>query len=251
MVDIDFLPIEYRRKHLHRRQRSLHITGAVLILALLVAAAVAQHIHWRSVQAELAEISPAFEAATRLQSQWKNVQKRLKDVRARAELYTYLRHPWPRSQLLAAVLRPLPDDITLQQVHILHEPTEASAAGTSDGKSKAARQEWCTAASRDLAGLRDRMDSTQTVVVLMGTATASSTLHRYLGALDSNDILSKTELDWFDNADEGKSVRFRVVLAVQPGYGQRGSPRLPDGNLATKPFRGPDAPHAKVAGKPR
>ena len=148
------------------------------------------------------------------------------------ELYTYLRHPWPRTQLLAAMLGPLPDEITLQQVQILGEPAGVSSPAEARPAVEAKTQEASPAsllpAQRDLAKLRDRMDSARTMMILTGTAAGSSALHRYLGELDAVEIFDKAELDWFESVNGGKSLRFQIVLGVQPGYGQLsqgGNPR--------------------------
>jgi hypothetical protein len=196
------------------------------MIGLVAAAATTQHYRWRSVRADLADVTPAYVAAVNAQSRLANLQRQVDHARACAELYTYLRHPWPRTQLLAAMLGPLPDEIILQTVQIVREPAGASSpAGArpqTGGKSHDESLAALLPARRDLATLRDRIEPTRTIMVLTGTATASSAVYRYLGELDAAKIFDKAELDWLDNADGGRSVRFQVVLGVQPGYGQFG-----------------------------
>ena len=72
------------------------------------------------------------------------------------------------------------------------------------------------------------MEPTQTTMTLDGTAAGTSALYRYLGQLDAAEIFDRMELDWFDSIDEGRSLRFQIVLGVQPGYGQLGGPTMPD-----------------------
>jgi hypothetical protein len=262
MTDIDFLPLECRQQCQRQHTRQWQIVAAVAIIGLVAAAAMTQRHGWHRVQADLAAITPAYEAAVHLQNRIAKVQEQLGRARARAELCTYLRHPWPRTQLLAAMVGPLPEEITLQQVQILREPAEASPPA--DKKTEEAALKSLSPAGRDLAKLRDRIDPTRTVVILNGTVAETSALHRYLGKLDATEIFDRAELDWFEGDEGGAPLRFRVVLSVQPGYGQAGGParRRADG-LAQTALGGtgsPDftreiaqpraaVPHSKVARK--
>ena len=232
MLNIDFLPTEYRQRVRQRRSQSWGSVVAAAMVGLVAAAAITQHYRWRRVRADLDDVTPAYVAAVNVQSRLAEVQRQLDQARACMELYTYLRHPWPRTQLLAAMLGPLPDEITLQQVQILGEPAGVSSPAEARPAVEAKTQEASPAsllpAQRDLAKLRDRMDSARTMMILTGTAAGSSALHRYLGELDAVEIFDKAELDWFESVDGGKSLRFQIVLGVQPGYGQLsqgGNPR--------------------------
>jgi hypothetical protein len=262
MTDIDFLPLECRRQCQQRHARQWQIVALTAVFGLVAAAAITQHHHWRRAQADLAAITPAYEAAVHLHSRIAGVQEQLSRARARAELCTYLRHPWPRTQLLAAMVGPLPEEITLQQVQILREPAEAAAPA--DKKTEDAALISLSPAGRDLAKLRDRIDPMRTVVILNGMAAETSALHRYLGKLDATEIFDRAELDWFESGEGGAPLRFRVVLSVQPGYGQAGGPATRDaaGLVRTAPCGtdasasareqaqpGADAAHSKMARK--
>ena len=139
MSDIDFLPIEYRQRVRQRQSQSWRIVVAAAMIGLVAAAAITQHYRWRRVRADLADVTPAYVAAVNLQSRLAGVQRQLDQARACAELYTYLRHPWPRTQLLTAMLGPLPEEITLQRVQILREPADASPPSRSQGRRKKRR----------------------------------------------------------------------------------------------------------------
>ena len=234
MHDIDFLPIEYRQKHARRQSQPWQIVVAVAIVGLVAAAALAQQYRRHRAESDLAMITPVYDAAIDQQNRLAEVQKREQAAKAGAELYTYLRHPWPRTQLLAALMAPLPDAITLQQIHILREtPTggpPAAAGPPVDKKTEEEQLKSLPPAQRDFLKLTDRLDRLQTVVILTGTATEAAALHRYIGDLDATDIFDKAELDCFNSIDNNKSgavLQFRAVLAVQPGYGQPGGPTGP------------------------
>lgn len=234
MHNVDFLPAEYRQKHAQRQSQPSQAVVAFAIVALVAGAALAQQYRKHRLQSDLAAIGPVYEEAMNQQSRLAEGQERLKVARAGAELYTYLRHPWPRTQLLAALLSPLPSAITLQQIQILREapanPTETEIRPNVDKKAEEEKLKSLSPAERDLARLRGQLDGLQTVVVLTGTATEIDALHRYIGALDATDIFDKAELDCFNSIDKSKSgdmLQFRAVLSVEPGYGQPGGPTGP------------------------
>ncbi len=231
VIDIDFLPIEYRRRRPWRQSQAWQIAATAAVIGLLAASAFVQQRRLCRAQAELTAIAPAYETAVNFENRLADLRRRLNHVQACAELYTYLRHPWPRTQLLAAAMAPLPDEITLEQLQIVREPAAppSPSAPPSPGEVRSSADRKTPGepslppALSDLAKLRNRIDPTRTVVVLTGTAAESAALHRYLGKLDAEEIFDRVELDRFDNVVDGrggKSLRFRAVLAVQPGYGQ-------------------------------
>ncbi len=232
MHNVDFLPAEYRQKHAQRQSQPWQAFVAFAIVALVAGAMLAQHYRMHRLQNELAAIDPVYETAMKQKTRLAEAQVQLAAARAGAELYTYLRHPWPRTQLLAALVRPLPSAITLQQIQILREaPTTSTATDIRPNVDKNAEEEKLkslTPAERDLARLRGQLDCLRTVVVLTGTTTEIDALHRYIGELDATDIFNKADLDCFNTIDNSKSdgmLQFRAVLAVEPGYGQPNGPR--------------------------
>jgi len=234
MQDIDFLPVEYRQQHVRRQAQPWQIVVAVVFAALLAGAMFAQHYRRHYAEEQLAAITPVYDAAVVQQSRLSEIQTRLKAAGATAELYTYLRHPWPRSQLLTALLTPLPDEITLQQVQIVRAAPQSAAPNQIqmpvDKKAEEEKLKAMTPAERDLTQLRQRLDPLQTTIIITGAATESAALHRYLGEMDAKDIFAKAELDSFASVDNGKGgaiMQFRATLVLRPGYGQAGGPTAP------------------------
>jgi hypothetical protein len=235
MQTIDFLPIEYRQKHARRQSQPWQLFVVTAMVGLVATTAFVQRYNRRRVENDRATIIPIYDAAVNQQKRLAEAQTRCEAAGARANLYTYLRHPWPRTQLLSALVTPLPDTITLQQVQILREMPTAGKSTESrpvvDKKAEEDKLKLLTPANRDLSTLAARLDQLQTVVVLTGTATEIPALHSYIGHLDATEIFDKAELDCFNAVDNNKSatvLQFRAVLAVQPGYGQTGGPTGPD-----------------------
>jgi len=231
MRELDFLPVEYRQKYQRRQAQPWHIVATAAILTLLMIAALSQYYRRHRSIETLTALLPAYEDAVKLNNRLTEVQKQLSAATAEAELYTYLHHPWPRSRMLAALVEPLPPEITLQQVQIIREPKRMS--GTAEPRplqnEKAENEKLKSAppALRDLAKLRSRCDATQTMMILLGTSRESNALHRYLSSLDATDFFDRAELDSFSSVGKGKEdagIQFKAVLTVPPGYGQPGGP---------------------------
>lgn len=238
MQDIDFLPIQYRREHVRRQAQPWRIIVAAGFVLLLAAAAFTQHRREQATAEQLQRIMPQYELAVRQRSQLAELQARLQQVRARAELITYLRHTWPRTQLLAALLQPLPDEVTFRQLQVLRRDPPQRVAD--ERRSRPGRKaddrpnEKLPPATRDLKRLRQQCDRAQTVVLLSGTTVESAALHDYLGKLHNAKLFSKAELDSIESPEDGQGVaqQFGATLVVRPGYGQPDGPQNPAEEVA-------------------
>jgi len=234
MNDIDFLPVQYRQQHERRQSTPWRILAVAAFVALVALALVSQHANYRKVEGELAAIMPQYEQAVSLDKQLGAVQADLQKEELEAELFTYLRHPWPRTQLLAALLVTLPDEITLRQLQITREtllprtPTERRSR--SQRKAEEAELEGLSPAERDLKQLRDRFDNMQTLVSLSGITAESAALHQYLGELGNSDLFAKAELCSIESVEDNgaKTLQFEATLIVRPGYGLPGGQSGPD-----------------------
>jgi hypothetical protein len=245
MRDIDFLPIEHQRERRQQRSQTVQIAAVAVICALTAATALMQDRRRHYVQDELAVIAPAYDAAVRRKAQMNELENQRCIAKADAELYTYLRHPWPRTQLLAALIAPMSDGISLQQVQIVREPPETST----DKNGEEVKIGLPISAQRDLARFRNQMDAVPTTVVLTGTTAETSMLYRYLNDLESVGFFEKADLDWIKNIDNGRGggvVQFRAIVTVVPSYGLPRGPRGP----IEKPRRQDVAFEKKAAEKP-
>jgi len=232
MQDIDFLPAQYHRQHASRQSQPWRIVVVAVFIALLGGAVFGQYRLKRGAENELAAIAPQYDLAVAQNDRLRELQSRLKAKQDLAELYTYLRHPWPRTQLLAALVAPMPEEISFQQVQITREKREeeepAERRSRSEIKAEEEKDKLLPPAERDLKRLRQQYDKMQTVILLSGTTSESAALHRYLGALHANTLFSKVELDSIESVEtsRGSQREFHATLIVRPGYGQ---PDGPDG----------------------
>lgn len=233
MQDIDFLPVQHRQKRVQRRSQPWRIVAVALFVALLATGALSQRARKRRAEKELDEIVPQYELAVGRNRKLAELRAQLGTARNAAELFTYLRHPWPRTQLLAALLAPLPEGITIEQLQITREtPQDQAPAKRYSRRENEAEDDEVDKlppAARDLRRLRDEFDKATTVVLISGTTGDSGVLHRYLGALGRASLFTKAELDSLESAEDGpaRTPEFRATLVVRPGYGQPGGPTRP------------------------
>ena len=228
--DIDFLPIEYRQQHASREVQPWRIVVVVVFSLLLAAAAFTQYRQKRQAKADLIAVDPAHDAAVGLKSQLTELQARLEAVECDAGLYTYLRHPWPRTQLLAAVVEPLPSEIALYQIQVgtetPAEPPQAEQRPPADSRAEEEKLKKAPPTQRDRKRLCDEWDKLQAVVRIAGITTDTAALYRYLGVLSKHGLFAKAELRSVESLEtpQGTMLRFQAILSVRPGYGQPGGP---------------------------
>lgn len=234
MQNVDFLPLEYCQRRLRRQSQPWRIIVVAVFVAMVAVAAYGQHKHRCAMEEDLAALVPQYDLAVSQSDKLANTQSQLQKVQAGAELFTYLRHPWPRTQLLAALLRALPEQITLQTLRITRDvPANRAPTGRRPRSERQTEEEELaklSPAQRDLKQLRDKFDNMQTLVFISGTTSDSASLHRWLGRLNNTSLFLKAELDSSESVqgDQGRTIQFEATLVVRPGYGRPGGPTGPE-----------------------
>jgi len=235
MQELDFLPTQYRQKHVQRRSQPWRIVIVAAFIVLLGTATGVQYLYKQHVEEALAAITEPYDRVVRQAEKMAQVQSRLEATRTAAELYTYLHHPWPRTQLLAALLTPMPDQITFSKLEITYSTPQnqvrTERRSRSERMAEQEEDDKLSPAARDLKRLRDRFDKMVTVVLISGTTAESAALHDYLTELGNSRLFSNAELDWMDdNVDNegGSTLRFDATVVVRPGYGQPQGPTGPN-----------------------
>jgi hypothetical protein len=234
MVDIDFLPAQYRRRHAQRKAQPWRVVVVSVFVLLVAAASLGQHYCWRRAEEDLAAVLPQYELTASQAAQLAESQAQLAKVRTSAELFTYLRHPWPRTQLLLGLLAPLPNEIVFDALQITREKLQGETPGPqrpgpAKNEESLEDRNRLSPAELDLKRLREEFDPGQMVIQLSGTTADPAALHAYLGELGSNGLFTKVDLDVVERSDgkEDGRMRFRALLVVRPGYGQPGGPPQP------------------------
>jgi hypothetical protein len=243
--EVDFLPREYRQQHARRRQLAGQFLVGVALVGLVAATAGGQAWWRHRVQRELDQVTPLYQTAVNQSGELSKLQAELEVAQAEAQLITYLRHPWPSSQLLSALVGPLPEAIAFREIRITHEPDKSPVLlGPRPDKQTLEQQlARLPKAGRDLKALREQFDRAPTLLSLSGLATDSDAVYRYLGELSKNRLLAKVELVSLDNAADRREdkLEFKLNVLVRPGYG------LPDGPAAPPVAVALPKPRAKGA----
>jgi hypothetical protein len=236
MDQIDFLPPQYHQQNAKRQVKPWRIVVVTAFMLLLAAAALAQYCQRSRAEGDLKTVQPCYDETVRLGDSLRTEQAQLETAQSNAELFTYLRHPWPRTQLLSALVAPLPPQIALEQILVgLETPAEESPANPASGRSPVPRNgqkpeegklKNAPPALRDLERLRDQCDTAQTLFRVTGTTTDAGVLYRYLHALGAPDLFAKATLRSIESVDApgAATLRFQLVVVVRPGYDQPGGP---------------------------
>ena len=233
-LDIDFLPPRYREECAQRKTHFLRVLSLIVFGVVLSSLAAVQWHTGRKLTSKLEAIAPIHERAHERTVQLTTLKNELARASDQAELLTYLRHPWPRTQLLSAIIEPMPESIKLSELTIGRQEEEGEGvalpsqmarntptASTPEAESK----ETLSATQLDLKQLRAEFDPRQTIIHMAGETSNVSELHEYLGELASHSLILKAELRSIETGGRDSiATMFRARIELRPGYGQPNGP---------------------------
>ncbi|HLA84915.1 MAG TPA: hypothetical protein VJL29_08980 [Thermoguttaceae bacterium] len=232
MRDIDFLPDGYRQQHSGHNVRLWRVVVVAAFLLMLSAASLVQYYRLCRVRGRLEQFTAQYSAAQAQNAQLARLQSELTGATADADLRTYLRHPWPRTQLLAAILAPLPDSVTLKQLEIKVEGETRRRQSVQDARRESTDGQAMPKlpAQQDLALFREQRDKAGVSAVLSGRASDLPALHRYVEEVGRNSLVELAELDSLESVTGAENdvpegtMSFVVVVDFRSGYGQPNGP---------------------------
>src|SRR5262245_36543866 len=111
MKNIDFLPDIYRKRAALRRAQVWWGIVVLIFGTAIGSAASAQYLLKCNIQRELRAIAPQYSESQLRVRELAGLQEQITAAARQARLVTWLEHPWPRSQILAEVVRPLPESM--------------------------------------------------------------------------------------------------------------------------------------------
>ena len=226
MKSIDFLPDIYRQREALRRARLWW--GAVVLIfgGAIGASATAQLWLRHSLERQLQELAPQYAAAQAQVQELTSLQTQIARAGHEANLYTYLDHPWPRTQLLAEVVRPLPDCIRLTQMHVGEEEQARQAAAAGPRSTRPDEQAGAKTShpELDLLRLQDELDRRQATIEIDGHTGDVSRLHAYVAEVNRSAIIAAAHIKSMEAAvgNQPGRTRFTLRLIVRPGHCQAG-----------------------------
>jgi len=231
-LEIDFLPPRYREENKQRRVNTWRLAMVGIFLAGVGVAVAATYRGEAALQAEVASLDAAYRNTEVLGSRLAHLQQILEQQRSRATMFAYIQHPWPRTQILAALLEPLPAEITVTQIALTRERKAATDAASqerprSGDAEPAADTASHPAAKRDLDKLREQYDNTAVVVLLAGTTSDVGALHAYLSHVSSAPLIEHAELKSVQALGAAGIAAFQARVSIRPAHGQPDGPRAP------------------------
>ncbi len=251
LIDLDFLPQKYREENARRRAHAARLAVVGLLAGLVLLAGWMQRRTRLALESEMQLVDQQHAAAQARVDRLTELQRQLVERTARAELITLLRHPWPRSQVLAAVVEPLPQAIRLDEIRLAQEtnlqrPSPSDRAAPTKKKTDE-QPEALDPAKQDLKTLRAEQQDKVLVVLLGGETSDVAALHFYLARLAKHRLIAKAELRSLEraNGQDTKSA-FRARLLVRTPYGWPGGP-TPGAEPATGKLAAHNATQQEVA----
>lgn len=227
MKQIDFLPEVYRERMKLRRARVWWGLVMLIFGAAIGSTAAAQYWLRSSVEQQYAELETQFIAA---QEQVKRLAQLQTDNRTAGQwagLVTYLEQPWPKSQLVAEVVRPLPDALLLTELVIGEEETVRQIEETGPRRRGPRENEAASAkippAQADLDQIRRTHDLRRVVIEISGTTPDDAPLHEYVTQLGHSPLVAKAQIKSFGRRP-GASIQtpknFTVQIEFRASHGQ-------------------------------
>src|SRR3954468_13369229 len=225
MKTIDFLPDIYRQREALRRARLWWGIVVVIFSGAISASALAQAWLRHSLHEQLDELAPQYATSQAQVQELSSLQAQLLRAGHEAALYTFLENPWPRTQILAEIVRPLPDTIRLTQIHLAEEEQARTAihAGPRNTKAEEEAAAKSTGPEKDLAKLQEENDRRQTTVEIDGFTADVPRLHKYVEDISHSPLIADARIKSLEaaTANQQGRTRFTLRLIVRPGYCQR------------------------------
>jgi hypothetical protein len=229
LLDIDFLPASYRQKCMQRRAYIWRVVAAAMILTFFTLAGLFQWNQQAQVRRELELVETQHADAMEMNAKFAEAAQELQTQQRSAELLTFLRHRWPRSQIIAAILDPMPESVRLSEWHIGHETIAATLTAQPPATPEAGAAPADKAARRaaDLKRLLHESKTRQQFVLLSGEAGDAATLHEYLAKLGANPLFDHVDLRSLEHVlspdkemhDTIGRVQFTARAVVRSGHG--------------------------------
>lgn len=251
ILDIDFLPVEYAQRSAAQKKRLWQLTIVLIFGGIIAASAVTQFGMRTTARQRIVALAGPYARAQAQLEHLDRMQTQLHVAEQTAALYVYLRHPWPKTQILRAVVVPLPASIELDELQIgleVSAPDATVHATEQPGRRSPGIQEEDELTrlppERDLDELRDHYDRRRTVIQLTGVTGSTSDLHTYLAEVVKSPVIHEAELRSLESTGEhvkSGSSRFAIRLVAGAGFGQPEGPRGPstarEAIVATPPQR--------------
>jgi hypothetical protein len=163
-----------------------------------------------------------------------------------------LENPWPRTQLIAAIISPLPKAVRLTQIHLAEEEQARTAiqAGPRNAKLEEEAAAKASGPEKDLAKLQEELQKRRTAVEVDGYTTDVANLHEYVAEVSQSSLFAAANIKSLEAATSNQQgqTKFVLRLIVRPGHCEAGMESSPAPPAATS--AGSQASSATIARPP-
>lgn len=222
MNEIEFLPKKYLEKRARSNVKWSRLLLLMLVLVGIVGVGLYQVAALHHLHSQLAEVDDEHQRIVKLMTEVNNKREVLNRLQHSARLLTFLEHPYPRSQILAALVNPLSDQIALSQIHLTHQQTDPNVFRTLADLSDPKQAATVHPMKQDLNTLTAESRLRQCTVELAGTTDDPSTLYNFLTALHQSEIVETAKIESIDphhRADGTEFSNFTAHIKIKRGYG--------------------------------
>lgn len=230
MKSIDFLPQKYRDKSARQRAGVWRLLVVAMLGGAVGAASVAQLFHRRNIQAQLADLQPLYADAQAKSAMLAKLQTELNHETAAATLYAYLQTPWPRTQLVAALARPVGEGLHIEQFHLIESVAKVAAKEGTESGSTTPPLDNMSPATRDLTAMRNELATRMTQTEIIGTSPHAAHIHVYLEELEQSPLVKRAHLVSLENVTvdgQSRRLRFTAQVSIHPARGWTEDPATP------------------------
>lgn len=229
MQTIDFLPEHYRERRKQRRVRYWWALVVCMFGGIVVGSGSLQWLSVLKIKHELTRLETQVATFRQLDQQLLQIETQVAAVSHSANLYTFLKHPWPRTQILAAVVKPLPEEMELTSIRIGESLVAKGPKPALPAETGAEAPPPAHPAVADLQQLHNAHEAQRVVVMIEGTAQEVEHLHNYLDALGRHVLVSEARLNSMETRkyETYSLVVFQVQLTIKSGHGLSDGPAGP------------------------
>ncbi len=243
MKQINFLPNRYHEQGVKRKSRIWRAVLVALFGGVCLATAIGQRFLRTAVAEQVDAVATEHTKAQMTNERYNLVQNELRSWRAEAELFTFLRHPWPRTQMLSAIAKLMPNTVSLVKLEIQSVRPTPQASQRRRGRRPPPQAESSDQLSSqiDLNLLREQYGNNHTVMFVTGHTTDTTTIHTFVAVLADHIMFSKAELVSLEAIDEElreNTTVFQLRLVVRPAYGLTNGPIRKENNVRQRPENG-------------
>jgi Tfp pilus assembly protein PilN len=237
MQTIDFLPEHYRERRRQRRVRYWWALVVCLFGGIVLGTGSLQWLNVLKIKHELNRLEAQVATIRQLDQQLHEIETQIAAASHHANLYTFLKHPWPRTQILGAVVHPLPAEIELTTVRIAETLVAKGSKSAAVGGDTVTESPPDHPAIADLKQLHDAQEAQRVVVMIEGTAREVEHLHNYLDALGQHALVAEARLNSMETRkyETYSLVVFQVQLTIKSGHGLSDGPTGPLSPTSSSP----------------